>query len=260
MTGAPSVGHDTFVAAIGDVHGCGSQLALLHDAILAAAAAGPWRRRVLVYLGDYVDRGPDSAGVVEALAAGPLAGFEAVHLRGNHEALLQGFLDGEEAWPWLDNGGVATCRSYGLEPDVERRMGGDEALRRALRAALPASHRRFLDRLVLTHAEGDYLFVHAGLRPGLPLAHQEARDLLWIRGAFLRSEADFGALVVHGHTPTEWPEVRPNRIGIDTGACYGGALTALVLEGAARRFLQAPSALGRATRPAEAHAPRPFPR
>jgi serine/threonine protein phosphatase 1 len=112
-------------------------------------------------------------------------------------------------------------------------------LRAELQARLPEAHREFLNRLGLSHVEGDYLFVHAGVRPGVPLDAQDPHDLMWIREPFLSSTADHGKVVVHGHTPTRAPEVRPNRIGVDTGACYGGPLTALVLENDERRFLQA---------------------
>jgi serine/threonine protein phosphatase 1 len=231
---------------VGDCHGCLEALRGLRAAIVAdsarADARGPRaRRRVVVYLGDYVDRGPDSRGVVELLIGEPLAGFESVHLLGNHELFMRRFLDGEDdAAVWMMNGGGATLRSYGLDA---RRTGpgtGDDArsLRDALTAAVPAAHRAFLDGLALSHVEGDYFFAHAGVRPGVPLADQEADDLLWIREPFLGSTADYGKVVVHGHSVTAEVVVRPNRIGIDTGAYYDGKLTALVLEGSRRRFLQ----------------------
>jgi len=238
-TGRPNVGHDTLVVAVGDLHGCLDQLRALGPMILAAAAAERASRRVLVYLGDYVDRGPDSRGVIAALLDDPLPTFATVHLKGNHEDLMHAFLVGAPAWPWLMNGGVETCVSYGVEPpEISRIGGGDAELRARLLERIPPEHLEFLERLTLTHREGDYLFVHAGIRPGVALDTQAPRDLLWIRDLFLASEEDFGAVVVHGHTPTRAPQERANRIGIDTGACYGGALTALVLAGARRRFLQ----------------------
>ena len=242
--GAATVPPGTRVYAVGDCHGCLEALRGLRAAIVAdstrADAAGPRAdRRVVVYLGDYVDRGPDSRGVVESLVGEPLAGFESVHLLGNHEAFMRRFLDGEEvASVWMMNGGGATLRSYGL--DVAALAGPNARdLRDALTAAVPEAHRAFLDGLTLSHVEGDYFFVHAGVRPGVPLAAQEADDLLWIREPFLGSTADHGKVVVHGHSATAEVAVRPNRIGIDTGACYGGQLTALVLEGGQHRFLQA---------------------
>jgi serine/threonine protein phosphatase 1 len=235
------------VYAVGDCHGCLEALCALREAIIVdsdrADAAGPRAsRRVVVYLGDYIDRGPDSVGVLDLLIGEPLAGFETIHLMGNHEAFMRGFLDGEDvASAWLMNGGEETLRSYGL--DVAALSGpwpgGDPpALRAALTLAVPQAHRAFLDRLVLSHTEGDYYFVHAGIRPGVPLERQGENERLWIREPFLASTADHGKVVVHGHSTAREPEVRANRIGIDTGACYGGKLTALVLEGDRHRFLQ----------------------
>ncbi len=237
----------TRVYAVGDCHGClealrGLRAAILADSARADAEAPRADRRVVVYLGDYIDRGPDSRGVVELLIGAPLAGFESVHLRGNHEAFLCGFLDGEEvAAVWMMNGGSETLRSYGLDVAAINRPwpGGDApALRAALAAAVPEAHRAFLDGLALSHIEGDYFFAHAGVRPGVPLERQEENDLLWIREPFLGSTADHGKVVVHGHSAAAEVAVRANRIGIDTGACYGGKLTALVLEGNQHRFLQ----------------------
>ncbi len=237
----------TRVYAVGDSHGCAQSLGALHAAILEDSAAAdarapaPAERRVVVYLGDYIDRGPDSRGLLEMLIAAPLPGFETVHIMGNHDLLMRQFLDGEDvAGMWMMNGGAATLRSYGVDPGVLYRIGrGAGRLRAKLEARLPAAHREFLSRLRLSHVEGGYFFVHAGVRPGVPLEAQDAHDLMWIREPFLSSEADHGKVVVHGHTPGDAPELRANRIGIDTGACYGGRLTALALEGDGRRFLQA---------------------
>ncbi len=239
---AATVPPGTRVYAVGDCHGCLEALRGLRAAIVAdsarADARGPRaRRRLVVYLGDYVDRGPDSRGVVELLIGEALAGFESVHLLGNHELFMRRFLDGEDdASVWMMNGGPATLRSYGLDAAALTRSGAG-GLREALTAAVPVAHRAFLDGLALSHLEGDYFFVHAGVRPGVPLADQEADDLLWIREPFLGSTADHGKVVVHGHSRVAEVETRPNRIGIDTGVCYGGKLTALVLEGDQHRFL-----------------------
>ncbi len=233
------------VYAVGDSHGCADLLRALHQEILEdsarADAAGPRAtRRVVVYLGDYVDRGPDSRGLLDLLIEGPLPGFEAIHLLGNHEAFMLRFLDGENVVAiWMLNGAAATLRSYGL--DVAKLTGTADdmgGLRAALAPELPEAHRAFLDGLALSHVEGDYFFAHAGVRPGVPLEVQHEEDLLWIREPFLVSTADHGKVVVHGHTPTAEPAVRSNRIGIDTGACYGGKLTALALEGGEHHFLQ----------------------
>ncbi len=237
----------TRVYAVGDCHGClaalrGLRAAIVADSTRADAEAPRADRRVVVYLGDYIDRGPDSRGIVELLIGAPLADFQSVHLLGNHEAFMRGFLDGDDvAAVWLMNGGGATLRSYGLDVAAINGPwpGGDApALRDALSSAVPESHRAFLNGLALSHVEGDYFFVHAGVRPGVPLAAQGENDLLWIRESFLGSTVDHGKVVVHGHSPAREPESLANRIGIDTGACYGGKLTALVLEDDRRFFLQ----------------------
>lgn len=216
--------------AIGDVHGCVGRLAALHAAIAADAAARPAARATLVHLGDYVDRGPDSAGVLDLLL-GPPPLAEAVHLLGNHEAMLLDACD-PAAHPgavpyWLANGGEATLASYGASP-------ADPPWE-----VVPPEHLSLLRRCPWHFAAGDYLFVHAGIRPGVPLDRQDPFDLLWIREPFLDHAGDLPAIVVHGHTPAAAPEVLAHRIGIDTGACFGGPLTCLVLEGASLRFLAA---------------------
>lgn len=220
------------VYAVGDVHGRLDLLTALLGRIAADAALRPAGRRRLVFLGDYIDRGPGSRGVVERLVQGPPPGFEAICLRGNHEQAMLDFLEApEQAEAWLDFGGEATLRSYGVRPAAPRQM------RDALAAVLPAAHLRFLETLDFVHEAGGYLFVHAGIRPGRALEIQHPHDLLWIREAFLESGADHGCVVVHGHSIVPVPEVRSNRIGIDTGAFATGRLTCLVLEGAERRFL-----------------------
>lgn len=232
----------TRVYAVGDIHGRADLLAALHERIREDAAASDAGRKLVVYLGDYVDRGAESKQVIDLLLDRPLEGFEAVHLKGNHEAFMLDFLsDPLVAQVWIANGGGATLASYGVEYGhlMGRPLGMEEIddLRQALTEALPERHRAFLDNLALHHREGDYLFVHAGIRPGVPVERQDEEDLVWIRDEFLDSAADHGFVVVHGHT-IEWdPVVRSNRIGIDTGAFASGTLTALVLEGEERDFL-----------------------
>ena len=228
------------IYAVGDCHGCLDALRSLEEKIARDAAASRAERRLIIYLGDYVDRGPASCQLVDHLIAGPPSGFEAVYLRGNHEAALLDFLEEPEAnLGWLVYGGDATLRSYGVEPaDMPPRGETQlEYIRRRFAEALPAGHREFMRMLPLWHRAGDYLFVHAGIRPGIPLDEQSEEDLLWIREPFLDSVRDHGSVVVHGHTPVGNPDERQNRIGIDTGACYGGKLTALVLEGEVRDFI-----------------------
>ena len=227
--------------AIGDVHGCLERLEDLLAQIVEDAAGHDSDRKLIVYLGDYVDRGTDSSGVMDRLIAGPPEGFEQICLKGNHEAFMERFLktprDGEV---WMINGGLQTCASYGVD------CSGDpfdlSVLTRMhveMVAAVPQAHKDVLAALKPYHVEGGYLFVHAGIRPGVPLKRQAQSDLLWIRDQFISSEDDHGYLVVHGHTPSEDVEERPNRIGIDTGAVYGGKLTAAVLTGEERSYLQA---------------------
>ena len=234
------VPQDTRVYAVGDVHGCAERLVALHRAIADDAAAAGAGRKVVVYLGDYVDRGPESKAVIELLLRDPLPGFQAVHLLGNHEDFLRRFLaDGSVALTWFMNGGDATLRSYGVDPyEDANSLDWLRDLSAAFQEHLPSDHVGFFDGLAMSHVEGDYLFVHAGLRPGLALDLQDPEDLIWIREPFLSSKADHGKIVVHGHTPVNAPELRANRINVDTGACFGGPLTALVLHEDQQAFLQ----------------------
>jgi len=237
----PAVAAGSVVYAIGDIHGSTEKLDRLHRMILADAKGRPATRRVAVYLGDYVDRGPDSAGVVDRLIADTLPGFRRVFLMGNHEDFLLQFLEtAGSISAWFFNGGIQTLESYDVDlHSGDAWMTDPRQLQRDFRSRLPQRHLEFFETLQLYHVEGDYLFVHAGIRPGRRLDDQSRADLLWIRNAFLGSDADHGHVVVHGHTPVEAVEIRANRIGIDTGAVYGGRLTALVLEGERREILQA---------------------
>ncbi|MGA9866468.1 MAG: metallophosphoesterase [Acetobacteraceae bacterium] len=221
------------VYAIGDIHGCLAQLTALHAMIEADLAARPVAAPLLVHIGDYVDRGPDTAGVIERLRHGPpVTGVPTVNLKGNHEQTMIEALAGERAagTDWLFHGGKPAMESYGLDPDGPRT---------AWRAAVPHAHVAFLHQLTLMHREGGYVFAHAGIRPGIKLEEQTQDDLLRIRQPFLFTDQDLGVVVVHGHTPTKAPIIRSNRIGIDTGAVFGGALTCLVLEDARMGFLVA---------------------
>jgi serine/threonine protein phosphatase 1 len=237
---APEVPPGSRVYAVGDIHGRCDLLRGMHQLVHEDAYRRQAPRNVIVYLGDYIDRGADSPAVIDLLLDEPLPSFERVHLKGNHEDSLLRFLDDLGIGPaWLTYGGSETLASYGIRPPSLTASASElERAQRELRARLPERHRRFMENLELTHEEGDYLFAHAGVRPGVPLDRQSEDDLLWIREEFLLSDAEFGKLVVHGHTITAQPDVRRNRIGIDTGAFASGTLTCLVLEGTDWSFLQ----------------------
>ncbi len=226
--------------AVGDVHGRLDCLeGLLKD--IRADAARTGESATLVFLGDLVDRGPESAGVVEQVCAlrrsGDWAAVESI--MGNHEEAMLLFLEDAAFGPtWMKHGGGPTLASYGVTPPDAAEPEAWEPVRMAFREALPAEH---LDLVIASKPSllwGDYIFVHAGLRPGVPLASQDPHDLRWIRAEFLTSRRPFEKVVVHGHTPSEEPEFKPWRIGLDTGAYATGVLTALKLHGAERHILQ----------------------
>lgn len=230
-----SVPEGTRIYAIGDIHGEAALLDLLLADIREDAEKHPAERHLLIYLGDYVDRGPDTRGVIERLLAGPPEGFEQICLLGNHEEMLLSCLKGIPRMKalWLLHGGDAACRSYGIDPSQP-----PEAVAEKLRRRMPLAHKELLHRLQLWHREGDYFFTHAGIRPGVALDEQRREDLIWIRKAFTDCPDDHGCVVVHGHSVVPAPEDLPNRINVDTGAAYGNALTAVVLQGSGRKFLQ----------------------
>ena len=234
-----SVPETELVYAVGDIHGRSDLLAALLRLIEADAAQAPAAKATLVFLGDYIDRGPDSRGVIDIFLHGLPSGFSAHFLKGNHEALLLGFLaHANRLEIWLTNGAQATLASYGVDVDRLERTGASPATWWVeFTSAISMAHLDFFRHLDLVVPVGDYLFVHAGVRPGVPLPEQRETDLMWIRDEFLQSAEDFGKIVVHGHSPGREPVVRPNRIGIDTGAVFTGKLTALRLQGQDRQFL-----------------------
>ncbi|HUB44463.1 MAG TPA: metallophosphoesterase [Acetobacteraceae bacterium] len=221
------------IYAIGDIHGCDAQLANLHEIIAEDLARRPIDSAVLLHIGDYVDRGADTAGVLARLAAGSTVdSIPTINLLGNHDETMLHALSGDRAaaTDWLFAGGKPALESYGIDPDSPR----DSWL-----PQIPPAHLDFLRHLALCHREGGYFFVHAGVRPGVALEQQRREDMLRIRQPFLYTEHDLGAVVVHGHTPVKAPVVRHNRIAIDTGAVFGGKLTCVVLEGETIGFLTA---------------------
>jgi serine/threonine protein phosphatase 1 len=221
------------VYAIGDIHGCNAQLANLHEIIAEDLARRPVDTAVLLHIGDYVDRGADTAGVLARLATeSPVDSIPIVNLLGNHDETMLNALSGDRAaaTDWLFAGGKPALQSYGIDP---------ESPRESWPAQVPPEHLEFLRHLTLCHQEGGYFFVHAGVRPGVALDQQTREDMLRIRQPFLYTERDLGAVVVHGHTPVKVPVVQHNRIAIDTGAVFGGVLTCVVLEGKTIAFLTA---------------------
>ncbi len=245
----PLIPDGTRVYAIGDVHGradlLGRLLKKIADDVTDNSSKNPTKppkniaKNVLITLGDLVDRGPNSRDVLELLQTGLpkeiAKEFEIVMLRGNHEVMMMDFIrDRDDAYDWLGNGGMETLESYDINPhdrDIDELIA-------EFKQKLPRSHLELLKKMKLRHRIGDYMFVHAGIRPGVALKDQDKDDFVWIRHSFLDSKVDFGFVVVHGHSIRPEPEIRPNRIGIDTGAWMSGRLCALVLEGTGRRFIK----------------------
>lgn len=217
------------VYAVGDIHGRADLLKrLINDLEQDIARGGFEGRPILIFLGDYIDRGFQSREVIDILQGDSLSRFETYFLKGNHEAAMLRFLSDPSIGPrWAEFGGIETLVSYGVQPP-RTRTNMDEWVRASddLRACLPAEHRQFLGNLDLSVRVGDYVFVHAGIRPGTPLDQQTEQDLLWIRDEFLDDRRYLGAVVVHGHTPTQKPYRDGRRVGIDTGAYLSGRLTA----------------------------------
>ncbi|MCB8882814.1 serine/threonine protein phosphatase [Acidisoma cellulosilytica] len=221
------------IYAIGDVHGCVAAHAAILDQIAEDYAARPVAQAVVIHMGDLIDRGPDSATVLERISRGSPIGGDFINLRGNHEELcLAAFAQGGEvAASWRRNGGETCLADWGVPLKAPSE---DWA-----RYVPPAQMAVMLGERIFFRA-GGYFFAHAGVRPGVPLAEQDPHDMVWIREPFLSWPGRLEAVVVHGHTPKDQPEIRAHRIGIDTGAVYGGRLTAVVLEEDRLAFMQAP--------------------
>ncbi|HEY0852735.1 MAG TPA: metallophosphoesterase family protein [Bradyrhizobium sp.] len=232
---AASAPADTRIYVVGDIHGRADLLSEITDRIDDDVRRRPIAQTVEVYLGDYIDRGPYSRTVIDLLAV-RLVAHHAVCLRGNHEAVMERFLQNSTLLPyWQQLGGMQTLASYG----VELRGGTETAadVRRRFVDAFPRAHELFMQCLRDLFVCGDFLFVHAGIRPGVPLEHQDPNDLIWIRDEFLDSAQDHGRFIVHGHTPVPYPDIRHNRINIDTGAWRTGTLTCVAIEGSTFLFL-----------------------
>lgn len=231
------VGHRVY--AVGDIHGRFDLLEKLLG-LIRAGAAGAVEHNMLVFLGDYVDRGPQSKDVVQRLVELDWPGWEIVALRGNHEQMMLDFCDNADVYPlWRENGAAETLASYGVRPPSFNDCAEFARAREDFLGKLPPAHLAFLRALPLFHTVGDYFFVHAGVRPAVALDRQSPDDLIWIREEFLFSDLVLDKIVVHGHSPSERPEVRSNRIGVDTGAYATDCLTAAILEGESCTFLSA---------------------
>lgn len=239
-TEPPCVPAGVRVYAIGDIHGRADLLTTIHKSILNdAKTANGEMKLVLVYLGDYVDRGMESRQVIEMLITSPLPGFETVFLKGNHEDALLTFLEDSSIGPdWFPIGGDACLYSYKVSPHNSLPAAKKfKQLQKSFKDVFPDDHLSFLSNLKLSYESGDYLFVHAGVMPSRALSKQTAEHLMWVRSEFTRDRRNYGKIIVHGHTVTDKPDIRANRIGIDTGAYATGHLTCLILEGTKRRFL-----------------------
>jgi serine/threonine protein phosphatase 1 len=237
---------DKRIYAIGDVHGYAEHLAAMQAAIAEDMRRHPADRALIIFLGDLIDRGPDSFGVVEAVARAREeqgGDVETICLRGNHDHWLATFLDDPSILSrWAPKGGLETLVSYGIGADeIVAAVDDPEkaaAVQQNFAALIPDRHREFMLSLPLWHDDGDYFFAHAGVDPDRPLSDQRLEDLTWIRDRFLLSRRDFGKVVVHGHTPRPEVESLPNRINVDTGVYIRNILSCVILEGTERHLLQ----------------------
>jgi Calcineurin-like phosphoesterase len=226
----PRVPNGVRIYAIGDIHGRADLLDELLKRIDTDLETNPVSHSIEVFLGDYIDRGPASRQVLDQLVARSQTN-QTVFLKGNHENLLTRFVTNPPMLQtWQELGGLETLMSYGIIPSINANAATQAQLATQFDLVLPKVHRRFIDDLKSSFTCGDFFFVHAGVRPGIPLAKQREEDLLWIRQDFLLYENDFDKIIVHGHTPVLQPDIRPNRINIDTGAYATGQLTCLMLE------------------------------
>ena len=230
------------IYAIGDIHGRDDLLEALLDRIDGDGRARPEVATTLVFLGDYIDRGPGSAAVVERLMT---LEKHAIFLMGNHEELLLRSMAGDQraAAIFACVGGVETMASYGVDPASFAAAEAEEQIA-LMKAAISPRHLDWMESLPSSYVEGDYMFVHAGILPGLPIEDQPPEILRWIRGDFLASRKDHGKMIVHGHSVLSGIDERSNRIGIDTGAYFSGILTAVGLEEDRRWYVQTGDAIG----------------
>lgn len=233
----PRIPDGQVVYAVGDIHGRLDLLQRAAEAIARDIEGLSAVEPMTVFIGDYIDRGPSSRGVLDRLVASAFP-TPIIPLLGNHETMLLGFLeDAALLQRWRNLGGLETLFSYGVDVREAMTGRGFEVAHYSLLRSFPDEHRRFLQSLSRSVTVGDYFFCHAGVRPGVPLTEQDPEDLIWIRDEFLTSDVDHGKVVVHGHTPVPQPDLRPNRINLDTGAFATGRLTCLRLYGESQTIL-----------------------
>lgn len=248
MSKVYSIPENMRVYAIGDIHGYAEVLDRMHEAIEADLAERPIDRARIVYIGDYIDRGPDSKGVLDRLVERELVAphIDHVFLLGNHEdAMFNEFMVDPRGHrqDWLQWGGLEALLSYGVQPEMQKPLAPQSPyLAQALSEALPLTHQEFFKNLQLHHVVGDYLFVHAGIKPGVALEKQTKQDLTFTREPFMSHKGHHSHRVVHGHTPTKnrKVEILPNRINVDTCLYGGGPLSCAVLEDTEVRVLEVP--------------------
>lgn len=235
----PTLPADHRLYAIGDIHGSIDPLKKLLELIRADSEAAPEKTKVILFLGDYIDRGLYSKEVIDTLLHHLPPGMEPVFLRGNHDDALLRFLEGDTnlLQAWLSVGGTSTLASYGVNVFRSGAMGDAKTILKEFSEHFPQEHLDFLKDTIFSFRLGDYLFVHAGIKPGVPWEKQTNDDMMWIRGEFLSSDRNHGKMIVHGHSVTLRPDIKPNRIGVDTGAFATGTLTCLVLSGNQQGYL-----------------------
>lgn len=240
--GQSSTPPDTRIYAVGDVHGYVNLLEKLHTLINSDLENYPITNYKIIFLGDYIDRGPDSAGCIEYLIDLLADSDNVICLRGNHEAKLEHFLANPVAVAssFFTYGGADCATSYGVDM-AGYRGTRDEILQKCagLVEKIPANHKAFYADLTTTISLGDYMFTHAGVRPGVALDQQSEHDLIWIRSEFIPNQQLYEKVIVHGHTPAFPMEILPNRINVDTHAYYSGVLSCIVLQGTHYRVIEA---------------------
>ena len=231
------------VFAVGDIHGCKELLNVIHNKIIEVSK-NKEGEKLLIYLGDYIDREPDIKGTIQTLIDFQPENFTKVFLLGNHEQMLLDFMDGKRnsLYIWLGNGGLETLESYGIDMnsyiDHSMELKDEELIRKKFTRLLPFSHKNFFNQLILNYEWGNYFFVHAGINPDLPIEKQEKETMLWTREKnFFNPKMTCSKIIVHGHTPVEKIEKYPFRINLDTGSFYSGKLSCLKIENGKLSFL-----------------------